>query len=357
MQDGQNACQQLLEQLQTALPAVQGATAPLIDLLEKQLPLESPIFAAPTLLSVNSYFGFDLKFIAGAVGQVVSFLVNMAFVFMASIYLSIDGDRFMHQIVTAAPVGAQSDIALLAERISVVWNSFFRGQITIMIVIGIVVWLGNLVLGTPGAIFLGFFAGLMEVVPILGPVVAAIPAVIAAVVSGSSVWSIDNLPFALIVIVFYVVVQALENTLIVPRLMSRAVNLHPLLVMAGVVVGASLWGIFGILLAAPIIASVLVIVRYAYDRLADRDPFAGPMPEPVSVKEAAGILSDRLRQWADRIRINQAKSAEGEPVAPPATDQTLERVADRIDEFAARLPTDGEGSTELPPDPHSGAVG
>ena len=121
-----------------------------------------------------------------------------------------------------------------------------------------------MILGLPGALALGILAGILELLPNLGPILAVIPAIIIALTQGSTHFALSNWAFALIVIGFYVVVQQIENVVVVPRLMSRAVKLHPLVVLLGFFVGALSFGILGAILATPVIASVKEIVRYLY---------------------------------------------------------------------------------------------
>ena len=123
-----------------------------------------------------------------------------------------------------------------------------------MVVVGVIVWIGNLILGTPQALFLGVVAGLLEVIPSLGPILATIPAVILALLFGSAHLPVENWAFALIVIAFYILVQVIENQLLVPYILGDAVDLPPLIVIIGVVIGGSAFGLLGVFLATPVIS-------------------------------------------------------------------------------------------------------
>jgi predicted PurR-regulated permease PerM len=133
-----------------------------------------------------------------------------------------------------------------------------------MVLVGAMVWLGATILGLPGAFALGILSGILELLPNLGPLLAIIPAIIVALTQGSSHFMVSNWVFTLIVIAFYIAVQQIENLLIVPKLMSRAVKLHPLVLILGMFVGALSYGILGAILAAPVIASLKEIIRYLY---------------------------------------------------------------------------------------------
>ena len=126
-----------------------------------------------------------------------------------------------------------------------------------------------------------------------------IPAVIVALLQGSEHFAMNNFVFALIVIGFYVLVQSLENTLVVPRVMGESVQLHPLVIIIGVLVGASVWGIMGALLAAPVIASGREIVRYLYRRALGENPFP---PEQDKIERTHVSLRESIEELRDKAQ-------------------------------------------------------
>jgi hypothetical protein len=173
-----------------------------------------------------------------------------------------------------------------------------------MVIIGMMVWLGLAILGLPGAFALGIIAGLLEIIPNLGPLLAAIPAVIVALLQGSDTLAVSHFIFALIIIVFYIVVNFFENTVVVPRVMGESVKLHPLVVILGVLVGASTWGILGALLAAPVIASGRVIFSYLYRHVIGVHPFPPARLKPVdketSIKDKFDEIKDKAGELVQR---------------------------------------------------------
>jgi predicted PurR-regulated permease PerM len=130
--------------------------------------------------------------------------------------------------------------------------------------IGTLVTIVAAILGLPGALFLGILAGVLEIVPTFGPVLAAIPAVPVALVSGSVRWDMPNLVFALIVVLAYVGVQVVENNVIGPKIIGDAVRVHGLVVVIAIAVGFQRAGVLGAVLAVPVVASVRVLTRYAW---------------------------------------------------------------------------------------------
>jgi predicted PurR-regulated permease PerM len=227
------------------------------------------------------------------VGTVLWAILAFLFTLIYAIYISLDFPQFGHTFWELVPTPYRAEYRQLWHQVRSVWAAFFRGQLILGLTVGVIVAIGDTALGVPGALVLGILAGLLEALPNIGPVLAAVPAVILALLQGSSVLSVSNLVFALIVVAFYFVVQQLENNIIVPRIIGQAVELPPIVVMAGVVVGASFGGILGAFMAVPVMATGRIVAQYAYNKLLDRPPFPhvmklppaeeqGDLPVPVS---------------------------------------------------------------------------
>jgi len=117
--------------------------------------------------------------------------------------------------------------------------------------IGICTWAGLTLLGLPFALPLALMAGLLEIIPTIGPIVSAIPAIIVALTISPGI--------AISVVVFYILLQMLENNILVPKVMEKAVGLNPIVIIIGVLIGAKSLGILGALLAVPFIATVIIL--------------------------------------------------------------------------------------------------
>jgi predicted PurR-regulated permease PerM len=247
-----------------------------------------------TIEELSQQLGQTLGVIVRLVGPIFTITFTLIFMLMISIYMSLSGEQFHQWYPTAIPIPYREEITNLIERIDRIWVSFLKGQIVLMVLIGLMVWLGNLILGTPQPLLLGVIAGVLELIPNLGPTIATIPAVILAVLFGSSHFSINNIIFSLIVILMYVLIQQLENNVIVPKVMGDAVNLPALVILIGVVIFGSLFGILGVFLATPIIATGREVLVYIFHKL-----YEPPLPlEPSEVKLG---LFDRVVGWVKAI--------------------------------------------------------
>ena len=215
----------------------------------------------------------------------VTSLVWLVFILVISFYILKDQPaitRYAHQLV---PPRYQTDVHLLGAEINSIWNAFFRGQLILCLAVGFVVGVVMAVVGLPNAVALGALAGVLEVLTNIGPVIAAIPAVLIALFQGSTYLPLPPFWFALLVTGLYILIQQVENNYLVPRIIGRSLNLHPVVVIVAVVAGANLAGVLGALLAAPTLASLRVLAGYAYCKLLDQPPFPLPVDQAVEADE------------------------------------------------------------------------
>ena len=127
---------------------------------------------------------------------------------------------------------------------------------------------------------MGVIMMLFNMIPTFGPIIAAFPGVIAALVGGSSRWpDMNNLVFGLIVVGIYVVVVQAQANIIAPKVMGRAVRLSPVIIMISLIVGFNVAGLVGSLLAVPVVATAKLGISYLYAKVVDREPFPDRIPE------------------------------------------------------------------------------
>ncbi len=254
--------------------------------------------------------GTAVSFAAGVVWGVSVAVVTVLFVFLYTFYLTRDAPRLRAWIDRMLPPEYVGEIDQLLDRTNYVWQSFFRGQIVLSLVMGTIVTVVMTAVGMPASLVLGIIAGLLEVVPTLGPVMAAVPAVILALVQGSTWLPVSNTVFTLIVIGCYIVMQQLENAIVVPRVMGQNLNLHPILVLIGIVIGASALGIIGAFLAAPVLATLALLGTYAHAKLMDKTPFDDSFPP---ARTASSVSPQRFRNWLRRQRRQGKTTPTQEP--------------------------------------------
>jgi predicted PurR-regulated permease PerM len=202
----------------------------------------------------------------------VAFLSQTVFVLFLAFWFTKDGKLAGNALVHAAPTGYHEDLHYIISRIGLIWGAFLRGQLTLMLVMGVVVFIVTSILGLPNPVALGVFAGFAELVPIAGPILAAIPAVLLAYFQSDASWIgtlMNPFWFMLIVGGSYWLLQQLENYFLVPRIMGHQLNLHPAVVLVAALAGYQLTGVLGILLAAPTLATLRLFFRFINGKMFD----------------------------------------------------------------------------------------
>jgi len=182
--------------------------------------------------------------------------------------------RMREGIVQLAPPIYHEDVRELFKRLRRVWMAYLRGQIVLMIIVGIVFTIAWLIIGIPGALVLGVLAGLFTLVPDVGPSLAAALAMGVALLEGSSWIPLPNYWVAGIVFLTFLVLVNLKNFWLRPYIMGRSVHMNEGLIFIAIMIATILEGIMGALLVVPVLASLVVILEYLRRRVLGLPPFA-----------------------------------------------------------------------------------
>lgn len=265
-----------LEQLPTLASQILAWEQAIVDWLTG-LPLPDPIRGAlDTIIASGQQAVIGLlEAIVGPLLSVIArtagFVVGLVVVPVWLLYVLKDRERLPNGVLGLLPSGWRPDATNVMGLTVGLIGRWIRGQLLLGAVIFVATLIGLLVLAAVGfsefadfAILLALVAGILELVPIIGPIISAIPAVlIGASISPAA---------ALAAVALYTIIQQLENHLIVPQVMGDAVDLHPAVVIMALIVGASLFGLWGAILAAPVVALGRDLYRYAFRRLEGGPP-------------------------------------------------------------------------------------
>jgi predicted PurR-regulated permease PerM len=159
-------------------------------------------------------------------------------------------DKFLHRYISQERADRLSETLAKAE---LRMSSWFWGELTLMTVVGVLTYIGLLIIGVKYALPLAVLAGLLEVVPNIGPTISAVPTIIIGF--GTSYFT------GFSALALAIIVQQLENNLIVPMIMKRAVGLNPILTLLALLLGGRLGGVLGMLLAIPMVLFIETIVQ------------------------------------------------------------------------------------------------
>jgi len=200
-------------------------------------------------------FGNVLTAIASIFGGVLSFVLIVVFSFYFSI-IETGVDEFLRVV---SPRKYQPYVLDLWRRSRQKIGLWMQGQLLLGLIIGVLVYLILTILGIKHALLLAVIAALFELIPVFGPILAALPAVLIGFVDGGAVKG-------LLVVGVYVLLQQFENHLIYPLVVTKIIGVSPLLVILALIVGAELAGFLGILLAVPVAATVQELVKDVRER-------------------------------------------------------------------------------------------
>lgn len=200
-------------------------------------------------------------------------LVTMLVTFLIALYLSADSHRFHAGLLSHVPQEYADDGARVSQRIGGIWRGYLYGQLVNSLATGLLVWGVLWAVGLPGAFVLGLIMALLNMIPTFGPIIAAVPGVIAAIAFGSTRLDWSRPAFALLVIVIYIVVVQLQANLMAPFITGMAVQMSPATILIGLLVGFQVGGLVGSLLVVPVLATLKEVGLYVIAKLLDRDPF------------------------------------------------------------------------------------
>lgn len=179
-------------------------------------------------------------------------IISFVSVLVVTVYMLLDRGR-IEEYSTSFFGSKQEKAQKVLRKVEDKLGAWLRGQLILSVVVGVLVYLGLWALGVEHALPLAIIAGLLEVVPVIGPIIAAIPAVLIALTTSPLL--------AALVAGLYLAVQQIEGQLIVPQVMKRAVGLNPLLIILAISVGGRLLGLGGALLAVPIAVVIQLVIQ------------------------------------------------------------------------------------------------
>jgi predicted PurR-regulated permease PerM len=226
-----------------------------------------------------------LKNLVGTLAEVGGMILDIVLALVISLYLLVDGPRFRERSLDIIPPRHRAKALFLQDNVSRVLGSYLRGQLTLALIIGVLAGVGTALLGLPYAVVLGVLAGLFELVPMFGPILSVVPAVLVALF----------MPFPTVVwvVLFFLAIQQVENNVLAPRISGHAVGLHPLGAMFALLAGFQLAGLLGGLFAVPLAGVLWVLLGAAYRNvLAEPRPHRPLFPVPRFRRPARRLAPD-----------------------------------------------------------------
>jgi predicted PurR-regulated permease PerM len=189
-------------------------------------------------------------------------IVNVLLVTVLSFYLTVDGKRIRNSLMSLASDSFKPHVHLFEDALNKVVGNYIRGQLILAAIIGILAGGGTFFLGIKQfALIIGMLAFLFETIPMVGPTLASIPAILISLLLP------DPFPRSYWIAVYFIIIQLIETNVLGPRIVGHAVGLHPVASILALVIGAQFFGPFGALLATPVVAAAWVVIASLYSSL------------------------------------------------------------------------------------------
>ncbi len=224
------------------------SSQPFVTGLTNSLNLENIILAINTMAS--GIYSNAFATITTVFGGLLSFFLMI----ILSFYLAVEEDGVGKFLKAVTPIKHEKYVITLWKRSQRKIGLWLQGQLVLAVIIGMLVYLGLLMINVPNALLLATLAGAFEIIPLFGPILASIPAIMIAFVAG-------GLPLALLVVGLYIIIHQFENQLIYPLVVKKVVGVSPIVSILAITAGFQLAGLVGVILAVPIAAVVIEFVN------------------------------------------------------------------------------------------------
>jgi len=206
-------------------------------------------------------------------GSAANFLGWTLFVILVSYFVLAESGGLRNRLIIVDVPGYTEDIGRLSRELGRIWNAFLRGQIIIFFLTVIVYSIVLSILGVRYALSLAFLAGLARFVPYIGPAINWGVLVLVSYFQTYKLFDLSPFYYTLLVLVIALVIDQIFDNIVSPRILSNALKVHPAAVLVAAIVAANLFGILGVVVAAPILATAALLWKYTMRKMLDVDPW------------------------------------------------------------------------------------
>ena len=183
-----------------------------------------------------------------------SHVITIVLIPIYSFYFLKDTDHLKKKLIYIIPKAFRQELLHIAKDIDKLLNKFIRGQLVVAAFVGILCTLALFIIKVDFAILIGMIAGLSNIIPYIGPIIGAIPAVIIAI--------LDEPSKAIWVIIAFFIIQQFESAILVPKIVGESVGIHPIIIIITLFIGNELYGIAGLIFGVPVVASIKILLRH-----------------------------------------------------------------------------------------------
>ncbi len=250
------------------------------------------------------------------VGLVGGFLFNLIITYMVSFFITSETNGVRNRLININIKGFEKDFRRIGLEISKIFNAFIRGEFTV-VAIAIIVYIICLgILGLPYFLVLAIIAGLGRFIPYIGAWIGWIGFIIGAILQDPTPYGLTKLMYVILVMAIAMVIDMVLDHVLTPKLMGDTLEVHPAAIMISALIGGQIFGLLGIILAAPTFATLKLLLVYATKKIFDQDPWEGMSyyrkPKEPALLIALRKLGKRIRAWlkqpVDKVKVCYKKT-------------------------------------------------
>jgi predicted PurR-regulated permease PerM len=264
--------------------------------------LDSSTLSKEILSVVEPYMGEVGNFVGAVAGGAASLIGWLIFILLVSYFMLAETGGIQGRLLHFEIPNYEQDMRRLGRELSRIWNAFLRGQ-SIIVIITVLLYMVLLAgLGVRFPIWLALLAGFAKFLPWVGPFIAWTTYGLVSYFQSPTPYGLEPLTFAIIVVVVALVVDNVFDNLVTPRIFAHTLKVHPAAVLITALVAVDLLGVVGVILAAPVLATLKLIFEYILNKMFDRDPWENfnkklPSPKPSRISTWFAKTWIRIKTW------------------------------------------------------------
>ena len=245
--------------------------------------------------------------IAGGAAEIIGWTF---FVLTVSYFVMTESSGLREDMLKVDIPGHNEDIRKLSSELSRIWNAFLRGQIIIFLIALVIYSILLPALSVRYALGIALMAGLAKFLPYVGPAITWVIMALVTYFQPTKPFGLEALPYMLIIVITTSIIDWFMDNFIVPRIMARTLKVHPAAVLVAAIVAANLLGLIGVIIAAPFLATVLLLGRYTMRKMFDMNPWpkVETEPPPPSIGEIIQNFMHFLRSRFSKKEQNKKSS-------------------------------------------------
>ena len=242
--------------------------------------------------------------IAGGAAEIIGWTI---FVLTVSYFIMAESSGLREDLLKVEVPGYTEDIRRLGVELSRIWNAFLRGQIIIFMIALAIYSILLPTMGVRYALGIAFLAGLAKFLPYIGPAITWVIMALVTFFQPTNPFHVQPLTYTLIVVITTSIIDWFMDNFIAPRIMARTLKVHPAAVLIAAIIAANLLGLLGVIIAAPFLATFLLLGRYIMRKMFDLNPWPKTKaePPPPGIRE---ILEKFSQLWKSRFENNNKTS-------------------------------------------------